>query len=332
MKKLTAFLMILILSIFFLIPIQSFAVKKLGQTGFKFLDIAVGARAAGMAESFIMVGDDANALFYNPAGISKLHHKFDVFGSRTYWVADIYYNTAGLVLNLGLFGNIGISVISSDYGEIIGTRVAGTEQGYEETGNIEPGALAVGFAYARELTDKFAVGGLVKYASQNLGSNLFADSSIVKNEVTGFAFDFGTIFYPGFKSFRLGMTITNFSPQLKYQETGFQLPLTFKIGIAMDILDFFGEHPNNTFLLAIDAIHPRDYTERLHIGAEYWFKDMFAVRAGYKLNYDEEGLTAGIGFKTPPISRMDWSVKIDYAYGNLGVFDSVNRFSIGISF
>jgi hypothetical protein len=332
MKRITVFLMIFILFVIFSIPYSAFAIKKLAQTGFQFLKIGVGARPAGMGEAFMLIENDANTIFYNPAGIAKIQSKLDIFASRTNWIAGIAYNAAGLAINGGIWGNFGISVISPDYPSTIGTRVAATEEGYIETGEITPSAILVGVAYGRELTDRFAIGGLIKYASQNLGTNLLADSSTIKNDVSSLAYDFGTIFYPGIKSFRFGMSIQNFSPEIKYQEEGFQLPLTFKIGIAMDILDFMGEHQDYSFLLAIDAIHPRDYTERIHIGGEFWFKNMMALRAGYKFNYDEEDLTAGVGFKTPPIAGMDWSIKFDYSYSNFENFDAVNRFSLGITF
>jgi hypothetical protein len=325
MKKSNVLFKVVLLSTLFLVPIHSFAIKKVGQTGLQFLKVGVGARPAAMGEAFTMVGNDANAIFYNPAGIAKMPSKFDIFASMTNWIAGIKYNAVGLVINGGNLGNFGISIISPKYPTIIGTRVANNDKGYEETGDIEPTAFSSGIAYARALTDKFTVGGQIKYASQSLGSNLFVDSSVVKNQVSGLAYDFGTIFYPGFKSFRLGMTISNFSAQFKYQETAFQLPLTFKIGFAMDVLDFWGDHTGNSLVLCFDAIHPRDYTERIHIGGEYWFKDLMAIRAGYKFNYDEEGLTAGIGFKY-------YGIKLDYAYSDFGVFNAVSRFTIGMSF
>jgi hypothetical protein len=77
----------------------------------------------------------------------------------------------------------------------------------------------------------------------------------------------------------------------------------------------------------VDAIHPRDYTERLNIGAEFMLMDMFAIRAGYKYNYDEEGLTMGAGLN---YTLSGLNVKIDYAYCPTSNFDTVNRFSIGI--
>jgi hypothetical protein len=330
MKKFSLFLIISIVYATLFFPFHSYALKKLGQTGCKFLDIAVGARASAMGEAFTLVGNDANALFYNPAGIGRMNTKIDITGSITQWAADIQYNAIGLVINQGIWGNFGLSIIAPDYGDIIGTRVSDTEQGYEETGYLDVGSFAVGVAYARQMTDKFTIGGHVKYVSQHLGSNLLASDEIVENKASGFAYDFGTIFYPGLKSFRLGMSVRNFSPQFKYEETAFQLPLTFNVALAIDILDFWGEHPNNSLVLDVEGVHPRDYDVRIHSGVEYWFKDMLALRVGYKLNYDTEGLTAGVGFKSPEVGGL--SLKFDYAYGDLGIFDYVNRFSLGISF
>jgi hypothetical protein len=96
----------------------------------------------------------------------------------------------------------------------------------------------------------------------------------------------------------------------------------------MDMLDFMGEH-QNPLMLAIDAVHPRDYTERVHVGLEYVYMDMFSLRGGYKFNYDEEGLTAGLGVHynfSGVIGRLD------YAYGDFGAFDAVHRFSFGVGF
>jgi hypothetical protein len=328
MKKLTLFLTFVFMSMVFVMPSHSL-IKKVAQTGLQFLKVDVGARGAAMGGAFMMVGDDANALFFNPAGIGKMQSNFDFFVTRTDWIADISYNAVGLVKNLETIGNIGFSFITCSYGDLIGTRVAATEAGFVETGNLEVGAYAVGFAFARAMTDKFTVGGQIKYASQRLGSNLLSNGQILSNTVSGPAYDFGTIFYPGFRSFRLGMNIRNFSEQFKYEQEAFQLPLTFVISFAMDVLDFLGEEHPNSLVIALDAIHPRDYTERIHLGAEYWFmKNMLAVRAGYKFNYDLEGISAGFGFKKN-ISGMNF--KLDYSYSDLGVFNKVNRLSLGFS-
>ncbi|OGC02988.1 hypothetical protein A2V82_02720 [candidate division KSB1 bacterium RBG_16_48_16] len=334
MKKLTILLVVVFCTTIFTVPARS-AIKKVAQTGLQFLKIDVSARAAAMGGAYTMPGNDASAMFYNPAGMALMQSKLDFFASRTEWFAGITYDAAGLAADLGNWGTVGASVVAADYGnDIIGTVFATNEKGYEKTGMVDVGAYAVGLSYAKSLTDKFSVGGQVKYAGQNLGSNVLTMVNDklgpeVENKVSGFAFDFGTIFYPGFQSLRIGMSVNNFSEQFKYQEEAFQLPLTFKVGAAMDILDvLMGEH-NDPLLISIDALHPRDYTERIHVGGEYWYNGMIALRSGYKFNYDEEGFSAGVGLKQT-IAGMN--IKLDYAYSDLGIFETVSRFSFGISF
>jgi hypothetical protein len=328
MKKILIIMGIVLISAILTMPAQA-TIKKVAQTGLQFLKVDVSARAAGMGGAYIMVGNDATAMFYNPAGIALMKKSLDFYSGTTQWIADINYHSAGLIKNLGNIGTVGASVIYCDYGDdMIGTRVAANEKGYIKTGSVDIGAYTLGLSYARSLTDKFTVGGQIKFAAQHLGSNAITEGgNEMENKVSGLAYDFGTIFYPGFYSLRIGMSINHFSGQFKYEEEAFQLPLTFKIGAAMDVLDLKGEH-QNPLLIAIDAIHPRDYTERIHLGCEYVYNNLIAIRAGYKFNYDEEGLTAGVGFK---FTLRGVDLKVDYAYSAMDIFDTVSRFSLGIS-
>ncbi len=259
-----------------------------------------------------------------------MDNSLDFTSTLTNWIAGINYGGAAVVKNLGIWGNVGASVVYSDYGEIEGTIVSGNEQGYESTGNVDVGAYAVGISYARSLTTRFSIGGQIKYAYQHLGSNVVEEGGASqKNEVSGLVFDFGTIFYTGFLSHRIGMSVRNFSPQFEYEETPFDLPLTFNIGTAMDILDLIKPDHTNPLILSIDAVHPRDFTERVHIGGEYWYNDIIALRGGYLFNYDEQSFSAGIGLKQ---TIMGMDIKVDYAYSAFGIFSSVNRFSFGLQF
>lgn len=339
MKKLTSLAAILLFAVVFTVPAHG-VVKKTGQTGLQFLKVDMSARSAAMGGAFLMVGDDASAMFHNPAGMAKVSG-LDAFGSITQWIADISYNAGGLALNIGNLGTIGVNAIFADYGNIQGTRVARAadtpeqiEAGYVPTDIGNVGALAAGISYARSLTSKFTVGGGVRYVVQSLGENDIitdvGDTTLVKNKVSGYSIDFGTIFYPGLlPSLRVGMSIKNFSPEFEYEKESFQLPLTFVMGVAVDLFDFVGSGGNNSLLLTLDALHPRDYTERIHVGAEYWFANMVALRGGYKSNYDEESWSIGGGLK---LSLGGIALKVDYAYSDFGVFNNVNRFTIGASF
>jgi hypothetical protein len=330
MNKSTISLIIIILAAFIILPVQ--AQVKVAQSGLQFLKVDVGARAAAMAGAFTEMSGDATVMFYNPSGIAEIESNIDVFAGQTMWIADIKYNTAAVVKNLGgKWGSIGIGLIYADYGDdIIETQfTTANTAGYIETGRtVGIGAYAAGLNYARKLTEKFFVGAQARYVAQWLGYSTMNDNSRKKNEVSGLSFDFGTTFYPGFKSFKFGMSIRNFSKEYKYEKESFNLPLTFTIGVAMDMMDFTDQEDHSLWI-AVDAIHPRDYSERMHLGTEYWYMGMFAVRAGYKFNYDEEGISAGVGFKYN-VSGLD--MRLDYAYTDFGVFDPVNRISVGFAF
>ena len=313
--------------------------KKVGQAGFKFMDVTIGARAAGMGEAFSLIGDDADAIFCNPAGIAQMDDKkFDLTLCKVDWIVETSVNALGLVSNLGTFGNLGFSLLYTDYGDVIGTVYEpDSASGYRETGLLELGSYATGISYARKLTEKFMIGANFRYAYENLGDNLFANDRETrdsiwsqKNEAHTIAYDIGTIFYPGFESFRLGMSIVNFSTAVRYEyEEGrtnpFQLPLTFKMGAAMDILDLLGEHPHHSLLVDFELVHPRDFSQRYHLGGELSVLEILKLRAGYKFGYDEEGLAFGAGINTA-------NVKLNYSYNEFGVFDFVNRVSLGFSF
>jgi hypothetical protein len=328
MKKFIVFISLLI----FVLSVNVYATDKVAQTGCGFLDIAEGARACGMGEAFTVFGQDASALFYNPSGIGEIDGNFDLSAGGTQWVADIQYLYVAAVYNADVWGSFGFSLIAPDYGEIYGTRVdSSAAAGWVNTGLLDVSAFCAGVAYAREFTDKFTVGLQVKYVTQHLGENEFViqDTLFVtrQNEISTLSYDFGLLFSPGFKSFTFGMSVRNFSPRVAYELVGFELPLTFALGVGMDILDFFGEHPDYSLNVGLDGIHPRDWGEQYKVGAEFGYKNMIFLRAGYKFNSYAEGLNAGVGINAA-------GVRIDYSYSkyDLEGVSMVNRASVGFSF
>jgi len=330
MKKFIVFISLLI----FVLTVNAYAAEKTAQAGCTFLDVAAGARACGMGEAFTVLGQDATALFYNPSGIGEIDANFDLSVGGTKWIADIQYLYAAAVYNGGVWGNFGFSLIAPDYGEIFGTRVDSlAPAGFVNTGLLDVSAFCAGVAYAREFTDKFTVGLQAKYVTQHLGNNLFGiyeggavvDTLDEDNEISTFSYDFGLLFYPGFKSFAFGMSVRNFSPRVTYERIGFELPLTFALGVGMDILDLFGEYPDYALNVGLEGLHPRDWEEQYHVGVEGVYKDMIFLRAGWKFNYFLEDLNAGVGISLG-------GVKLDYSYSRMKLYDMVNRFSVGFSF
>lgn len=315
-----------------------FSQVKLAQTGLKFLSVGADARAAALGEAIASLEGNSTSMFYNPSGMAQQSSFIDVSFSNTKWIADIDYMHASISFapDEGLYGVFGVSVASVDYGEFNRTVRDAGEDGFLNLGTYSPTALAVGLGYAKSLSDKFAVGGNVKYVYQDLGGghaiSVASDGSL---ETTNFdintvAFDFGIMYKTGFRSLTFGMYLRNFSQEIEYVEESFQLPLTFKIGLSMNMLDLMElEKDEHSFLLSVDATHPRDYKEQVHIGGEYTFMNILSLRAGYVSPTDEQGINFGAGLKH---SFVGFNFGVDYSYLDFGVFDNVNRFSINISY
>jgi len=317
------------------------SVSKVATTAASFLEIGVGSRAIGMGGAFVAVADDATALYWNSAGIARLKKNEMVF-IHTKWIADINYNYLGTAFPIGNVGVLGISITSLSTEEML-VRTVDMPEGTGERFGV--GDLAIGAAFARNLTDRFSIGLNTKYIRQKIWHMSSA----------GFAMDIGTLFTTQFNGMKIGMSVSNFGGKMQMlgkdtfvnydlapsQEGSndrvpanlktdkFPLPIVFRVGLAMDILDV----DPNKMTIAVDAAHPNDNTEFMNLGIEYSFDDFIFLRGGYKnlfLLDSEENLTLGAGL----IYNINGDVKIkfDYSYQEFGRLTNTQSFSLAFEF
>lgn len=310
--------------------------QKLAQSGFQFLSVVSDAHASAMGEAMTSLQFGSSSLFFNPAGMSNMQTFVDVSASANKWIADINHYTLSVAINPynGNYGVIGFTIQSVDYGEFYGTRVNKTSPfGYDDVGIFKLSAIAIGIGYAKQLSDKFSVGGQIRWVHQDLGESIIPVINVgldtteqkVTNKLSPLVFDFGTQYRTGFKSLVFGMSVRNFSSEVKYAKEGFQAPLVFTLGISMNLLDLINELPyNQSLYLSIDASHHRDHPEQIKVGIDYKIFNAFSIRVGYMSNNFESGITYGIG-----VSKYGFT--FDYSYTPFGVFDKVQRFTARFS-
>ena len=315
----------------------NFAQTKLAQSGLKFLSVGADARAAGMGEAATSIEGNSASIFYNPSSVARQTELLDITFNNTQWFADIKYLNAAITYapDNGLYGVFGLSISSVDYGDFQRT-IIGIDGGAQDYGTYSPTAMAIGVTYARALSDKFSVGGNVRYIYQNYGGGHVVggtyDNLITqKIDIDVFSFDFGVLYKTGYKSLNFGMSIRNFSQEITFVEESFQLPLTFKIGLSMNLLDIINVNPmDHSLLFAIDAEHPRDNDEMLHFGGEYTFKQIFSLRVGYVTPETSlAGMNYGVGLQ---YGVGGINLGFDYAYTEFGDFDPIHRVSVKLSF
>ena len=319
----------------------AFGQAKLAQTGFNFLSVGTDARATAMGEAFTTIQGSSTSLFYNPAGLAGINSFVDLSLSQMKWIADIKYLSGAVAFTPfdGRYGVVGISFMNISYGEFHFTQVAANDQGYQDMeGWPSPSAYVIGVGYGRALSNQFSVGGQVKYAYQSLGQSVVpvyktvVDTSGKARRDTTYdmrdyavgtlAFDFGTVYKTGLKSLAFGVAISNFAQEIKYERESFQLPLSFKIGISMNLLDLVpGIGDDHSFYASIDAVHPSSYDEYLNIGGEYVFSKTIALRVGYITKHPDFDLTAGVGVQKAGIA-------VDYSIMPHRIFNNIQRLSV----
>ena len=307
--------------------------NKLAQSTMNFQLVGVSPKASAMGEAFFTAGVGAESMFYNPAGLAVSPNRFEAILNYTQWIGDVNYLCGAVTCNLGPIGVLGLSLLSVDYGTIYGTQLdpsPSSPDGFIEIGELSNiGATSAGLSYARAINANFSMGGSVRVAAQNLGSNTFVDGTIRKNNAAKLVFDAGVRYDTHYRGFAFGMAIRNFSSNVKREEISEQMPLTFTMGAAVDLWDLAAESDRHDLLFAVDFLHSNSYSERIHMGAEYLFMGMLALRAGYQTNRDIASWSAGIGFIT---ALQGCDVEINYAFSKMELFDDVNRFSVRFGF
>ncbi len=322
MKKLHTFnlipvLVLTLLCSFTIAQDDDLGTDKLAQTGMKFLSFSPDARAAALGDAVTAKTGGASSLFYNPAGMARIEG-MNLSAGQANWIAGITYNAVSVAYasDAGVFG---ISVMNVDYGEIQGTIRSSNTAGYADTELFTPTANVVGLGYAIAPTDRFSVGGQVKFVNEKLG-NAYLDTDgsvegIESLDMDAVAYDFGPMYQMDWKNLMIAMSARNFSESLKYAEEAFELPLTFRMGVAVDVIE-------NLSLSFVNE-RPRDYFSTTRVGFEYSLMGMLAVRAGYVTPTDEAGINLGVGFQVAGFN-------VDVAYTDFGVFDPVTR--VGVQF
>lgn len=317
------------------------AQSKIATTAAQFLGISVGPRAISMGSAYVASKNDATLLFWNPGAIAQTGKTQFVF-SNTQWLVGTQFRWFGGMLNIDGENSVGLSFTQLDYGEEEITTVAQPD-GIGQYWNANDLAIAV--SYARRLTDRFSMGGSVKYISQ----------SIYNESAHTFAIDLGLLFVTSFNDMRLGVSMSNFGGELqldgrdllnkvdidpnnagtnkdlvgKLKTDSWAIPLLFRIGVAMDVI----QQDNFVVTLGADALRPSDANESINAGGEIGWNDMIFVRGGYKSLFgknNEEGLSLGAGLQYHAEGIA--SVEVNYSFTKFGAFGNINTIAIAVGF
>ena len=315
--------------------------QKVGSTSMEFLEVMPVARATALGDAYSVWASGADAVFWNPSGVALVQNQ-ELSSTFVKWIFDTRQGALSYATPIGNLGAIGLQIQYVDFGEFdeaVATRpYINQEVNPGLTGNtFHPFSYLVGLTYARSLTDKFSTGLTIKYAHESLynGQMVLAQVSQgsyeeVKTWSSDMIFDFGIRYNTGYRSIQIGASVQNFGPNATYAIQSSPVPLLFRWGVAADLIGkdaLLSIDEENRLGISFDLYQPNDYGQQEHLGVEYEYQGVFALRAGYKFNYDYEGLTLGGGIKQPLGSVL---LSLDYSYGSIGPYlGNVQRISLG---
>ena len=257
------------------------------------------------------------------------------------WIADITYDHVAGAMPLGKWGNGFMAITSLNSGDIQ-VRTVSSPLGTGEQYHVSDIAIALGFG--REITDRFSAGVQVTYVQETIWHTSLSTAT----------FSAGTMFRVSERGLHLGASLSNFGTQGRYSGNdlrvtydndplihgdngqlpanvftdAYSVPIVFRVGLGLPV----ALGPAMRLNLAADAFHPNDNTESLSAGAEFAYRNRFALRCGYQNAFQqdsEEGLTAGGGFEG---NVQDYAYRLDYAWADHGRLGGTHRVSLGLTF
>ena len=292
-----------------------------GETYAAFLEISQSARAAGMGDAYVAVADDINSVFWNPAGLTAMtRNRLQFAFTNTRWLLESQLNSAAVGVNTD-YGALALSLVAFNTGDIEETTIFNPEG----TGRIlDTGSWAVGGVYAKQFTERFSVGFQARVIEEKLDRGY---------DYRVFDLAVGTFYHTGYRSLRIGMSLRNFGKDLVLltdEAIKGKMPVFFSMATAAEV---YGERGEDVSLTgAIEALYSVSVERRMHAGAELWLRNIVALRAGYKLGYDVQDVTAGAGVR---LQRGIHHVQADFAYVKFDKFPDNGgtlRFSVTGSF
>ena len=279
-----------------------------GSAGALFLRIGLGARAAAMGDAYVGVAEDASSMYWNPGAMAAVLGT-NVTLSHVESFATIRLEQAAVTHETG-WGTLGFM--------FSGWFIDDMER-YDDAASAVSlgtfGAHDVSFAagYARYIVPNTALGMSLKTIYQRID----------ELSATGFAVDAGVYHTSRIRGVKLAAVVGNLGTPMKFDVEEYALPRYIKVGASFEreVTALEGR-----VLVTFDAMFPNDDDGRQHIGAEYSYRRMLALRAGYKGGYDSQGATFGFGVNYREMS-------LDYAFLPVGnELGDNHRFGIGFSF
>jgi hypothetical protein len=246
-----------------------------GSAGLSFLKLGVGGRSIAMGEASAANVNDVSAMHYNPSALRTVRNP-QILLMHKEWLQKTQTEYIAAAFPLGSF-SVGASLNTTSIPEIEIRTVPGPPQGTFSAQNV-----SIGITGAYEIDTTISVGITSKYLYEK----------ILVDEAGGLGFDLGALYYTPW-DFKVGLSVANLGSMEDLRNESTKLPTTLRFGAAWS-RPF--EEINGILTVAGDVVSVTpEKQSHIHLGFEFAYKQLFAVRSGYMSGYDSKSVSLGAG-------------------------------------
>ncbi len=239
-----------VLGLFLLAACTALPAKaQLAESSALFLRIEPDSRAAGMGNTGVALADNANAMFWNPAGLA-FQKNTQVGLTHANWLpqfdAGLFYEYLVGTYHVDGVGTFGGNVTYFNLGEIEITDSDGNTQG-----TYRSYELAVGVSYGYRVSERLGLGTSLRGIYSKLSPAL-EDQDIESGTASTLAGDLSVLYRTapfnlgGSKTtFSTGLNLANVGGRMQYNRDKEPLPMNLRLGYALTI--DFDEYNSLTF-------------------------------------------------------------------------------------
>ncbi|MDI6793860.1 MAG: PorV/PorQ family protein [bacterium] len=305
------------------------------------LRFGVGGRASGMGEAFVGLADDAEAIFYNPAGLSQFKKReamvvyapLSVKGGQDDGMSQFHLAYAH---PLNKWGTLGIGIFRMQIGKIeTNEGYNPIDEKYEIPGVVDIYEDAYILSYSYPLTEKLFAGTNGKYIYSHLS-----------NEFTGKAwtYDLGLLWHTPLSGLAMGVNWEN-DGEISYQDDPQKDPLPGNLRYGFSYKAWEDKNNKVTVTGDINKYQVEDLVP-INLGVEWDIANSLFARVGYfnkerkfdglkwEKTRDKDGNVLAWGLK-----GYTWGFGLKYGSWNFdfssvpgGVYDRLTRASLSASF
>ncbi len=242
----------------------------------KYLDIGVGAAAAGMGNAYQALAKDASSIFWNPAGLANMKREDDdwnIFFAHNVWLVDMSDDHIAVAKNTKPFGVFGFGVSYYNEGSIQKYGIDSSLNPINMGTTFTPFAFVGNIAYSNSMDKDIDYGVNIKYIYDNIDSDTLQT----------LAFDIGVKYFSPLPGLQFNIVATNFGGRFNDYVLAKELSFDTLYSLAIDKFkcnfdaDVCGEvNVNPVFRVGVELVTPA----------------ILVIRAGYQT--DNSDVTSGI--------------------------------------